>query len=303
MIDINLIHNQIPNEIDIPRSKSNYKRLLLISLFSLFSLMLLFFVFYSSTLHYLKNKTNSIKTISNEKISKIAKPSHKKIEKKLKIKVDKSKKMQVKTSEANQPDGQRLISNKPAFSVNVALSNMAVKTVKKMEHTTPVVVSAVVSKQPENNKTTKIRKKLYNVTIITKCHKQTNKLKKLLNDRNITSKTAKKKYSSYTLYDVYVGGLSSYDETIKFKKALIKKEYHIYSIKNIDLLYYINIAKNINESLKNRYMALWKNTGFKIVLSKHTKKSYRYETECRLDKNLINLLKKRGYFISFSKRP
>ena len=300
MIDINLVHNQIPNEIDIPRSKNNYKRLLLISLFSLFSLMLLLVVFYSFTAHYLKNKVNSIKTTSTERISKKHKPLHK-TQKKLKIEVANSKKMHVKAPKTNQPNKQRLISNKPIFSFNVALSDTAAKPVKKREHTMPVLMSKRINKQQKDNRTTKATKKLYNVIIITKHHTQTNRLKTLLNARNISSKTVKKAYMTKTFYDVYVGGLDSYNETMKFKKALIKKGYHIYSIKNINLLYYINIAEHINKSLKNKYMALWSNTGFKIVAYKYTKKFYRYNTVCKLDKNFINSLKKQGYFIKIKK--
>lgn len=296
MININLVHNQIPNEIDIPKSKDGYKRLTLISIFSLFSLILLFYIFYSFTAHYLKYKTNSIKTMSAEKISKTAKIASK-TQTKPKANIVKRDKIPAKIDKVKQPSINNTMNSKPIFSFNVALNNMAEKPIKREKQKNHVPKSYKIDKQKKSSRIIEAQKKIYSITIITRCRAQTNRLKKLLNSKNIISKTTKKLYRSKILYDVYVGGLSSYDETMKFKKALIEKGYSVFSIKNINLFYYLNIAKNIDESLKNSYMAIWNKTEFKIILYKHIKKSYHYETICRLDQDFINILKKRNYFI------
>lgn len=301
MININLVHNQIPNEIDIPKSKNSYKRLTLISIFSLLSLILLSYIFYSFTAHYLKYKTNSIKTMSDEKVSKTAKTASK-TQIKPKTNIMKKKKMPAKTDKVKQPNISKTTNSKPIFSFNVSLNNMAEKPIKKEKQKNPALKSNKTNEQKGNSKIVDAQKKLYSITIITKCRTQTNRLKKLLNSKNIISKTTKKLYRSKILYDVYVGGLSSYDETMKFKKALIEKGYSVFSIKNINLFYYLNIAKNIDKSLKNKYAAIWNKTEFKIILSKHIKKFYHYETICRLNQDSINILKKRGYFIRMEKQ-
>ena len=318
-LKINLIKNQVPEKVDLPKTILRRRRI------ALFSALILSIVLLSLPLAYILHTMKK----ANTSLSKIAKKTvklreKKKIAKHLIVKqkrrVEKPKKVsQQKKPEKVHPLPEKINSNRltkqekikvnkkieeikkevkrePVFSISLEFKDIPEKVEKQNETEVKIPPLPEIFKVKQPKKKRKLQKTppFYLVTI------------KTLNARKLENFLKKKKirYTKKSMivnngfkYDVYVGGFYSYPAIVEFAKALKRKKYHIYAIKNIDLLYFVCIDKNISSKKKDAYYKAWSKTHFKIIFTKKPQKLKIYIfTFTTTKRSIIYSLKRRGFY-------
>ncbi|WP_025270546.1 hypothetical protein [Hippea sp. KM1] len=313
MIDINLIKNQLPTKIDLPASIKLKQRILIFSIIGLAILMLLPAGYYTSKLikttkapqkkitvqkeEHIESKQKEEKTTEVKEHKEEHKQKHP-INHKQKETVHKEEKP-LKAEEEHQKPAQTHIALPPQdalFKIEIALEDIPQNTFKdNLSQLPPLPKSLKPQIQPKDNKTTKkAPSPFYEVKIKTYREKQ---LKALLKKLNVSYKEKAKKIKASTKYDIYVGGLYSYPDTLKFANILKSKGYKVYSITNINLLFYVCVDKMVNKNKAYAYKKAWSKTKFKIILKKRYTKKTLYEfTFTTTDKTIIKTLKKNGFW-------
>ncbi len=315
MININLIKNQIPTQIDLPKKKRNYKKISVFVILGILFAIGLYFVFV-----YEISRVSIIgkNVVPKTKLYKSAVKKSKEIERNIAEKPKKIKKAVVKLpnktikSNKKEEEAQKAVMlknretvkkiekhNFPVFSLSIELENIPkpipqtdVKKDKNSLYEKLINSSSKENVKKESEKPKNIHKKLY-VEIKTRRY---TRIKHDLNSLKIRYKYKKIAYKQIMKYTIFVGGLDSYPKVIKFAKALKKKGYSIYKIVNMDLLFYVCIDKNIGEKKRNRYIDIWGKTPFRVVAIQHTEPLYLYKFVFQCSKKTINILKKKGYY-------
>ncbi len=333
MIKINLIKTQVPTKIDLPKKKKSPTLIIKLVLSAFFAFVLLivgvYFVFIkgSEKIEVKKpsgyapksNLTNRVvKEKNNQSVVKINKKQAGSKNKKVVLKREKKKQVTAtkpvstvkrkinKPKKAVLKKEKKVVENIknrvfPVFSLNIKLSNIP-KPIKKksiqnslyneiiadnssLDNTSSTAKRGVASKKQTNNQLyVKIRTKSLFL------------LKKYLGKMKIEYKVKKQVYRTIKTYDIFVGGFDSYPKLAKFALDLKSKGYVVYKVVNMNLLFYVCIDKNVSESMKNRYVAVWSKTPFRIVTLKHKKTEYIYVFTFKCNKKQFKLLKKRGYY-------
>jgi len=308
MIEINLIKNQVPESVDIPKKllkKRKFTRLSALLLAIVVSLSIAFYFLKS-----IKNRVTTEKTVSpkvritkesktpNIKEQKIAnKNTEEKKERHVKLKKNKQKIGTSNTNNQKQVEKiEKAIENEPIFTIALQFESIPKKkTVENVSVQLPPLPEAFLAKQKKNKK---VKKKKTSPFYLVKL-KTTNpkRVSKILKNMGIKYSKKRIKTKEYSLYDVYVGGFYSYPQLIMFSKALKLKGYKIYSFKNINLLYYVCIDTGVNEEKMIAYKKAWSKTKFKILFLKRSIPKYvTVFTFTTANRNIINSLKKRGFY-------
>lgn len=278
MFEINLLNNNIPNKIDIPkRSKFSFVKFLAIS-----GVLILAFCFAIFAGFYLSKK----------EISK-----HNKI---------------LNTPIRNtiaQKKEKRIAAVNNTFSVVVALENATSNSTKiHIDQKEPINKKPVymakalnqsipqqhieVFKQIASNphEATKVAEKFCFVICSSDSLKN---LKSILKKKQI-SFTAEQIGNPKYSYIVYVGGLEK-SEFLDFKRAIKEKGYNVVSIKILNGKYYADLGK-MDESEKNNFLSAWKNLGFEIVIDKRQELSNKkYEVRFSCTKDFFEELNHKGF--------
>ncbi len=300
MININLIRNQVPEEADIPRKLLKKRKIIFISIIISLSVLLI------TPLIFIKQPLINLLTLKTQ--PKILVQQHvnrkKIINKKTKNTNLSSKKQTIRKK--NQPgipkkvkveNIEKEIKNKPIFSIDLEFEKISTKKTTKISNNKLPSLPFVFTKK-QNKKTLKKPKKnlpIYFAKIVTKNPKRVRKILKSLGIK-FSRKRIKVK-SAYT-YDIYVGGFYSYPQTLEFTKALKLKGYRVYSIKNLNLLYFVCIDKNVNNKKMLAYKRTWGKTKFRTIFIKNKLESYKtIFTFTTPNVSVINALKKRGVYI------
>ncbi len=314
MISINLIKNQVPTQIDLPKKKRNYKKISIFVFFGILFAIGLYFVFVyeiSRVSIIGKNVVPKTKLYKSEvkrskEIERNIEKKPKKIKKavvKLPNKTNKSNKKEEETQKAvilkNRETVKKIEKqNFPVFSLKIELENIP-KPIPRVDVRKDnnslykkLISSSKENVKKESEKPKNIHKKLY-VEIKTRRYAR---IKHDLNSLKIRYKYKKIAYKQIIKYTIFVGGLDSYPKVVKFAKALKKKGYSIYKIVNMDLLFYVCIDKNIGEKKRNRYIDIWGKTPFRTVAVQHKETLYLYKFVFQCSKKTFNILKKKGYY-------
>lgn len=317
MIKINLIKNQIPTELDIPKRKKGYKHTLiffsiLIAVF-LVSFVGVYFLFIKTAEHKIEHAVNK-KVLEHKKESKqtkqhiaIKKPEekivqHKKYNNKTKISENELKKIENEDSAVFSFKIQ--LENIPSSNSTIQKNVVLEDVLKDMEKDNLTSIKLSDNKSIKTTKTTKAtqkkEKEVYKnkskkllVKVVTSNPKR---LKIILRKMGVKYKMQKIKRRSRLSYDILVGGFDSYRKLVRFASVLKKKGYKIYDIKNLGLKFFVCIDKNVDKKKRDRYIAVWKKTPFRIVAKEKEKIYYRYVFKFKVDKNRVKLLKKKGYY-------
>ncbi len=333
MIKINLIKTQVPTKIDLPKKKKSPKFIIKLALSTFLAFVLLvvgvYFVFIKGSerievkkpLGYApkSNLTNRVvKESSNQKVVKINKNQVNSENKKAVSEKEKKKTVAAVNpaksvnSKKNKPKKTVLKKEKkvveniknrvfPVFSLNIKLSDIP-KPIKKNNVQNSLYNEIIADNSSLDNLSTNakkgvISKKQANNELYVKVRtKSLFLLKKYLGRMKIKYKVIKEIYRILKTYDIFVGGFDSYPKLAKFALDLKSKGYVVYKVVNMNLLFYVCIDKNVSESMKNRYIAVWSKTPFRIIAVEHKKTEYIYVFKFRCNKKQFKLLKKRGYY-------
>ncbi len=368
MFEINLVKNQVPTRLDLPKRKKSIKPLLVATIAVIVLLSVASFAVYhffkisiESRLHHIVIKDNKSKVALAKKKNEHKQKSERKTKKRMAAKneqtskkhtvhreqvalkkqsnkrqklakraTEKQKKHQIevtapkkkpgnshqeKAAEGHQIKVEKLpkkpkveaksslkkqfpVEIEPVFSLNIELEKIPkpIKKIKKKQINISFFAPDNVTKKlnPSQTAKKKKRKPLYKVVVRTL---KASSLKRFLEEHKIPFTYRKKLFKHYTTYDIFVGGFDSYPYLVKFAMDLKKRGYTIYSVVNMNLLFYVCIDKNVSGKVKDRYLSVWSKTPFKVVVKPVEHKIYgyifRFETG---DKKVIELLKKRGYY-------
>ncbi len=300
MIKLNLIKHNLPEKIDIPEK---YKKTKKIALGVALALIAIFLIIGSYQTLKLFKKVKKIPIVKPKIEKHIVKkkaiiPKHKpsKHAKTQKTQPEENKKSK-KEQKTKKEEVEKLIKKSesaPIFSIEVAFTTIPKKP--EPDNTTkllPPLPAQFTIKQPKPKPKQKPLP-IYAVTIKTS---NPSVAIRILKSNKIEYKLSKKAIIKGFVYDVYVGGLTSYNATLKFAKALKARGYNVYAITNINLLYYCLIDKSIDSRKKIAYKKAWSKTVFKIIFKAKPKKSFiwyiRFSTP---SKAIIKTLKKYGYY-------
>ncbi len=326
MIKINLIKTQVPTEIDLPKRKRNPKFIvkLLLAILAIVVLLIvgIYFVFIKGSekivvkepkVHIVHKRLTKEIVKAKKKVEFVKKSTESLKEKKNIIVKEKKtqtllKKRAIAENKKLQEQKKRLENKKimerlkkmPAavFSLNIKLSKIP-KPIKKQTTQNSLYNEIVADNFGFDNtsKKTNVTKQngeaLFSVKVRTKSPLL---LKKYLKKMKIKYKIKKEVYRILKTYDIFVGGFDSYPKLAKFAVDLKSKGYSIYKITNINLLFYICIDESVNEKMKEKYIAVWSKTPFKIITKEHKKTRYIYIFNFKCSKKQFNLLKKRGFY-------
>ncbi len=293
MININLVKNNVPIRIDLPRRKKSHRFLTYWFLSAVCSIFIITVIVYS----VYKKETNTAKKVSNKQEVTV---EHKVTALHNKVSVDKKvslKKIQHQAKTRNMKIIKRIEKHDmPVFSLNIQLEDIPEpdnkKTVADREKLPSINVSLAGSKA-DLEKQHLDKKTMLFVKVETD---KFTKLKSMLKDMNIKYSAKRIVYKKSYRYDIFVGGFDSYSSTVKFSRDLRTRGYNIYKIVNLNLLFYVCIDKGVNEKRKMRYIDVWSKTPFKIITKRHGKVYYRYRFIFNAMQKDINLLKKDGYY-------
>ncbi len=297
MIEINLVRNNIPKKLDVPGRRS-----VLLYIFTGVFLLMLFivgYVLFSTSppqvkpveLHVKhsvreaekngsrsKVKPNPVKkkSVVNEKLSS---ERHRKVTYvKRKKEKEKEKEEKNKTLTVRVHVEKKVGNNKPLllFVISVPL--------EKMKRGNVGVEKLALPPPPEV-----VKVKVIGVP-------NAERLKAILKSKGVSFTVKSYVLKKLSYYDVYVGGFGDYKTTVEFERALRKKGYNIYAVKNISLLYYVCIAHRVPEAVKNRYVELWRKTRFKVIaINVFSKTVYGYTFRFEIPLSFIKFLKSKGY--------
>lgn len=308
MIEINLIKNQVPESVDIPKKllkkrKFTYLSALLLAIVVSFSIAFYFVRSFKNKITLEKTVSPKIHIVKESKTQNVekqkiaAKSAEEKKEKHAPLKENKQRVVASNTNSQKQIEKiKKIAENEPIFTIALQFESIPEK--KAVENKTaqlPPLPETFLAKQKKNKKAKKKKTPpFYFVKLKTTNPKQVSRILK-----NMGIKYSKKriKAKEYSLYDVYVGGFYSYPQLIMFAKALKLKGYKIYSFKNINLLYYVCIDKGVNKEKMLAYKSAWSKTRFKILFSKKSVSKYvTIFTFTTANNNVINALKKKGLY-------
>ncbi|MGC9258285.1 hypothetical protein [Desulfurella sp.] len=280
MFEINLLKNNIPNKINIPKkSKLFFIKFLTISvaLILAFCLAILagFYLFKKETQNHHKNLNTPTKNNITE-------------------------------------SGKKFTVTNNTFSVVVNLENATSNSTKtKIEQEETIITKKPVSEANTQRKETQqqhvqtpkqnISKpnelaKVAEKTCFVFCNSDTLKNLKSILDQKQINFTLKKIENPKYYYNVYVGGLerSGFSD---FKRAIKEKGYNVIGIKILNGKYYVNLGK-MNESEKNNFLSAWKNLGFDILVDKQKEISNKdYEVNFACSRDVFEELKQKGFRI------
>ncbi len=305
MISINLIKNQVPEEADIPRKLLKRRKFIYIFIvISLSVILVVPLIFIKQSLMNLLSFKMTTKVLvqkqhteGNGLIKKVKK--EKKVENvnlSRKKQVIEEKKKPVVSKKEKVENIEKEAKNQPIFSIALEFENIPKKeTTKEINNKLPPLPPVFTKKQnKETSKKTKKNPPIYFAKIVTRNPKRVAKILTRLGIK--FSKKQVEVKSSYT-YDIYVGGFYNYPKTLAFAKALRLKGYKIYSIKNLNLLYYVCIDKNVSKKKMLAYKQAWGKTKFRSVFIKNELKIHKtIFTFTTPNKSIINALKKRGVY-------
>ncbi|WP_026939628.1 hypothetical protein [Hippea alviniae] len=300
MININLKKSQVPSEIDIPRKYKKPKIVVFIGIIIGITIVIL-----AVSVYLLKSITEKpIPTthIATHKEKPIHKEEIKKQEIKLKhkpaikhqqiTKKEKTTKKQTKVSVKEIQEKQQ----EAIFKISLNFENLPKRSsIKQKEAYTPPLPPQLKPKEKPKKKTEQSKSVIYEITVKTT---RMDRLKSILNSFGISEfKVSSKPVSTIKLYDVYVGGFYSYPKILEFAKVLKKKGYKVYAIKNINLLYFALIDKNIDKTKKIAYAKAWSKTPFKLYFKPKRKTKLIYTVKfASPNTQLIKTLKKSGFY-------
>jgi hypothetical protein len=334
MIKINLIENQVPTQIDLPKRKLNYKPLAVGFSVSLAVVAIVFIVVYFVFVHSFKQK--DIVVVDKQKVH-----IEEKSKEKPSIKVVKKHKLEHNAEQTKKAEKNKIIkeelkaikkNDSAVFSFDIKLEKIPkkdngsseivlqdiaenkkleeelVKKKEKKANNKIAVIKKVVDAKKHQEKKTKIKHKAtpkpksknsnkalnsYYVKITTYKPKI---LKKELKKIKIKYKIKALDSQVFVSYDIFVGGFDSYKKLVRFSAALKSKGYHLYGIENIGLLFYVCIGRNVSETERNRFVAVWKHTPFRVIAKEKNIKKTKYGFYMHADRQKIKLLKKKGYY-------
>ncbi len=188
---------------------------------------------------------------------------------------------------------------KPVFVVDVELSNIPepVKKSAPLKLNIPFVDNVTKkAEKPGIKKKIQKTKSERELTVAVKTLRA-GRLRSFLKKHGIRYSCRRKLFEKYVTYRIFVGGFDSYPYVAKFAMDLKRKGYSIYSIVNINLLFYVCIDKGVSRKVKDRYIEVWSKTPFKIIAKPEEHRVYGYLCRFRIgDKKIINMLKKMGYY-------
>ncbi|AEA34296.1 hypothetical protein [Hippea maritima] len=291
MIRLNLIKNQLPIEIDLPKSIKNRQKAFIAAVGLSILILLAPAAYYIFKLIKTTNKQPEKVTL------KVEKPGKKEAKTKPPISLQ-----QKKSKPKKEVQTKKAVNFKPLkgalFKIEIALEDIPKNSFSNQTTTAlpplPPSLKPLPPKQKIDNKTKQNKSQIYEVKIKTPYK---TKLQNLLNKLGIHYTTKSFKKNSKTIYDVYIGGLYSYPDVLKFAKILKSKGYRVYSITNLNLLFYVCVDKKVNKKKAVAYQQAWAKTSFKLILKKRTTQKTYYEFSFATeDKNIIKTLKKNGFW-------
>ncbi len=318
-LKINLVKNQVPEKIDLPKPILRKRKIILLSAVLLSVVLLLFpLVYFMRTIkkptitppkivRKIKKPNKKEKKIANnfvikhKKETKKQKETPKKQVKKVLTKPAKLTKKLFKEKEKTKENKriekiEKEVKNTPVFSIALEFENIPkkIEPQNQTEVKIPPLPEIFKIKPPKKKNKKRKTPPFYLVTIKTT---RIRALQSFLKAKKI--KYAKKSLivNSGFRYDVYVGGFYSYPAVVEFAKALKEKKYNIYAIKNINLLYFVCIDRNIDTKKKEAYRKAWSRTRFKIIFIKKPQKTKIYTiTFTTTNRSIIYALKRKGFY-------
>ncbi|AHF98070.1 hypothetical protein DESACE_06700 [Desulfurella acetivorans A63] len=303
MLKINLLKNNIPNKIDIPKKpKSHFVKFLFIAIFAVLVLGLAVF----GGFYFAKKQT----LVQTAKVEKPVEP-HTAPDKSKKITKSNNNAFNIVVTLQNATANNKTLVSRiketpvnPKTAVELEQKNEASKqqrittsiaTTQRFEQKNQVSKPITAM---QNNVVTKPAKKIENAkeSCIVFCSpNQLNELKTVLEQKHIMY-AVKKNISAHYYYIVYVGGLNkpTYSE---FENALRSKGYDVVGTKLLNGRYYADLGK-MNESEKNNFLSAWKNLGFDILVDKQKEMSIKdYEVNFACSRDVFEEFKQKGFRI------
>jgi hypothetical protein len=282
MLNINLLKNNIPNKIDIPKkSKLHIAKFLTVSLAFVLAIFLAIVAGFYFANRQAKIQTSSLSVKAQTKITK------KKVE--------------------------RTTKNNNTFNITVKLQNAASNaTVSNLQtHTNEPIAqekSEVIALAPKikQNANQNLRQTVSNPKPVSTaqpikksctvfCNSNNlNYLKSILNQKRIPYTIKEQSENSHYYYVVFVGGLEK-SKFLNFENILKSKGYNVVGTRVVNGTYYADLGR-MNESDKYRFLAAWKNLGFDILVDKQKEMSNKsYEVSFLCTKDVFEDLRQKGF--------
>ncbi len=276
MLKINLLKNNIPSKIDIPKKHGSFfVKFLLIFLIIIFGLFFAVFSGFQLAKRQIETKTKTI-------------------EKPFQTKVASSKK-EKKITQSNTFNITVNLQNATSNQTQVSLESQTSKLESKKEITAIAPRHIDIPKSTSNKLVSKPHR-IYVSTkncIVSCSDNQLNELKLILRKNNIKYTIQKIENPAY-YYVIYVGGLEK-PEFLDFENALKLKGYNVVGAKLINNKYYANLGK-MDKIDKDKFMSAWKNLGFDILVDKHQELSNKkYEARFSCTKGVFEELSQKGF--------
>ncbi|WP_291490715.1 hypothetical protein [Desulfurella sp.] len=303
MLKINLLKNNIPNKIDIPKKpKSHFVKFLFIAIFAVLVLGLAVFGGF-----YFAKKQTLVQT------AKVEKPveSHTAPDKSKKITKSNNNAFNIVVTLQNATANNKTLVSRiketpvnPKTAVELEQKNEASK---QQRITTSIATAQRFEQKKEaskpiiamqNNIVTKPAKKTENAkeNCIVFCNAdQLDELKTALEQKHIEY-SVKKNISPQYHYIVYVGGLNK-SGYLEFKNALKSKGYNVVGTKFFNGKYYADLGK-MSATDKDKFITAWKNLGFDILVDKQKEMSIKdYEVNFACSRDVFEEFKQEGFRI------
>ncbi len=287
MFEINLLKNNIPKKIDIPKkSKVLFVKFLFISLIVILALSVTIFAGFYFAKKETKNQIENLKNhtlINNiEKIKKTAKFNN----------TNNTFSVTVKLQNAtlNKANATIAIIHQPKTEPKTEKS----ESIKP----NPQVKEVVKIQNPQNKISNPVEMpKIIQKSCVVLCgNEQLNNLKSILGQKHISYIVRQIENYKYN-YLIYVGGMDR-SKFLVFENVLKAKGYNIVGVKIINGKYYANLGQ-MSESDKNKFLSAWSNLGFDIIVDKQKEISNkRYEIKFLCGRDVYEDLKQNGFNIS-----
>ncbi|HHS49393.1 MAG TPA: hypothetical protein ENM99_06130 [Desulfurella acetivorans] len=285
MLNINLLKNNIPNKIDIPKKSKLHIVFLAVSL----SVVLVIFLVIVAEFYFInrqaKMQTANLNThaktnMTEKKVKKITENNNT-----FNITV----KLQDVTS--NAPVSNLKSHSQEPFVGKKPDTNVIAHKSKEIANTNQNPIQAVSSSKPVLA-TQPIKK---SCTVF--CNSNNlNYLKSILNQKSIPY-TIKEQGTLHYYYVVFVGGLEK-SKFLDFENALRLKGYNVVGTRVINGKYYADLGR-MNESNKDRFFNAWKNLGFDILVDKQKEMSNKkYEVNFLCTKDVFEDLRQKGFSVN-----
>lgn len=279
MLEINLLKNNIPNRIEIPKQK----RIVSIKLIFLFLITVLI-IFGGIFLGFYLNGQK----FDNKNVFMQKKPTLYKKTKETPRSVE-GFNMTIQLENTTIPSKSSIISTNATRKAYVSNNknndkegyNKKSEEIKSLQKINATAAPQIKEKKPE---------------IATKaCYanstgRNISNLETILGQRGI--KYSVKAGNNLVYYSVKVGGLNK-NHIDSFVQALKSKGYKILDIAKINDKYYA-VLSNMNENQKNRFLYLWKSLGFEILVDKKEELSNKYKVYFYCTKSLFDYLRSKN---------